>query len=179
LLLNRSSYSGPAVRINTNRVFLRRAMQLGFSEVGISSLEAPIVCRESHRTYAWQPLNGDAAIEPADNVIRIQSSPGASSSGAQVTKQPAPRRTMNERAQRNGHEPRMAPGNSEQTASEAPGTNLTTLIKDAEAVHATLSDAKSSLARLVSGLRRHRKQARLLSETLRSLKQLKLTEVAE
>jgi hypothetical protein len=53
------------------------------------------------------------------------------------------------------------------------------LIKDAEALHATLSEAKSSLARLVSGLRRHRKQSRLFSETLRSLKQLKLTEVAE
>jgi hypothetical protein len=160
-------------------VFLRRAMQLGFSEVWISSAEAPIVCRESHRTYAWQPLNGDAAIEPTDNVVRIQSSPGASSSGAQEIKQVAPRRTMNERAQRNGHEHRVAPGNSEHTASETLGTNLTTLIKDAEALHATLSEAKSSLARLVSGLRRQRKQSRHLPEILRSLKQLKLMEVAE
>ena len=30
LVLNRSSYSGPAIRINTNRRFLSRALQLGF-----------------------------------------------------------------------------------------------------------------------------------------------------
>ena len=34
-----------------------------------------MVCREPHRVYAWQPLSGDAAIEPADNVIRIESHP--------------------------------------------------------------------------------------------------------
>jgi len=63
------SYSGPEIRINTNRTFLSRALQLGFREIGIASVEAaPIVCRESHRLYAWQPLNEDAALEPADNV---------------------------------------------------------------------------------------------------------------
>ena len=31
LVLDRSSYSGPAIRINTNRNFLKRAIQLGFT----------------------------------------------------------------------------------------------------------------------------------------------------
>ena len=75
LVLDRSSYSGPAIRINTNRNFLKRAIQLGFSEIGISDVETPVVCRQPHRVYAWQPLSGDAAIEPTDNVIRIESQP--------------------------------------------------------------------------------------------------------
>ena len=58
--------AGPPIRINTNRDFLKRAIQLGFSEIGISDVETPLVCREPHRVYAWQPLSGDAAIEPAD-----------------------------------------------------------------------------------------------------------------
>ena len=47
LALCRSRCSGPPIRINTNRAFLKRAIQLGFSEIGISDLEAPLVCRQS------------------------------------------------------------------------------------------------------------------------------------
>jgi hypothetical protein len=86
---------------------------------------------------------------------------------------------MSQRISGNGHETTMPAGNSDQAASEIPGTTLTTLLQDAETLHATLSEAKSSLARLIAGLRRQRKQPRLLSETLKSLRQLKLTEVAE
>ena len=75
LVLNRSSYAGPGIRINTNRKFLKRAIELGFREVGISDVETPVVCRQPHRVFAWQPLSADAAIEPADNVIRIESHP--------------------------------------------------------------------------------------------------------
>ncbi|MGO9597325.1 MAG: hypothetical protein ACLP7Q_04825 [Isosphaeraceae bacterium] len=53
------------------------------------------------------------------------------------------------------------------------------MIQDAESLHATLTEARSSLARLIAGLRRHRKQSRLLTETLKSLRQLKLTEAVE
>ena len=75
LALSRSCYSGPPIRINTNRNFLKRAIQLGFSEIGFSDVEAPVVCREQNRIYAWQPLSGDAAIEPAVDVVRIESAP--------------------------------------------------------------------------------------------------------
>ena len=34
LVLNRSGYSGPPIRINTNRRFLGRALELGFGEIG-------------------------------------------------------------------------------------------------------------------------------------------------
>ena len=78
-----------------------------------------------------------------------------------------------------GHEAAAAANSNGHPVSNNPGTSLATLIQDAETLHATLTDARTSTARLIAGLRRHRKQSRLLSETLKSLRQLKLTESAE
>ena len=79
----------------------------------------------------------------------------------------------------NGHEVAVPANGNGRLASDNPGTSLATLIQDAEALHSTLTDARSSIARLLAGLRRHRKQSRLVSETLKSLRQLKLTEAAD
>jgi hypothetical protein len=70
LVLDQTSYSGPAVRANANEGFLKKAVELGFNEMALSDVEARIVCRQPHLVYAWQPLSGDAAIEPTENVIR-------------------------------------------------------------------------------------------------------------
>jgi hypothetical protein len=86
---------------------------------------------------------------------------------------------MSNRARTNGHDPSIQASDNGRVASESPGSSLATLIRDAEALHATLTEARSSLARLITGLRRHRKQSRLLNETLRSIRQLKLTETVE
>ncbi len=179
LVLDRSSYAGPANGINTNRSFLKRAIELGCNEIEISDVEAPVVCRAPRRVYAWQPLSGDAAIEPTENVIRIKSQPVTVITNSITTDNESPRRSMSAPIQSNGHES-AAPANSKShPASENPGTSLATLIQNAEALHATLNDARSSIARLIAGLRRHRKQSRLVSETLKSLRQLKLTETVE
>jgi hypothetical protein len=49
LVLCRSSYTGPPTRINGNRAYLVRAVTLGFGEVGIADVEAPVVCRAPGR----------------------------------------------------------------------------------------------------------------------------------
>jgi hypothetical protein len=179
LILDRSSYAGPAVRINTNRHFLKRAIQLGFSEIGISDVETPVVCRQPHMVYAWQPLSGDAAIEPPDNVIRIESNPEPVITNSITTNNEPPRRSMSAPIQSNGHDSAAPANGNGHAASENSGTSLASLIQDAEALHATLTDARASITRLIAGLRRHRKQSRLVSETLKSLRQLKLTETTE
>jgi hypothetical protein len=179
LVLDRSSYAGPAVRINTNRHFLKRAIQLGFSEIGISDVETPVVCRQPHMVYAWQPLSGDAAIEPPDNVIRIESNPEPVITNSITTNNEPPRRSMSAPIQSNGHDSAAPANGNGHAASENSGTSLASLIQDAEALHATLTDARASITRLIAGLRRHRKQSRLVSETLKSLRQLKLTETTE
>ena len=86
---------------------------------------------------------------------------------------------MSDRARRNGQVPSIQASDNGHVTSESPGASLATLIRDAEALHAALTEARSSLARLIAGLRRHRKQSRLLSDTLKSLRQLKLTETVE
>ena len=86
---------------------------------------------------------------------------------------------MSEPVRRHGHEPAARASDNGHAGNETTGASLASLIQDAEALHATLSEARSSVARLISGLRRQRKQSKLLSETLKSLRQLKLTEVAE
>jgi hypothetical protein len=179
LVLNGSSYSGPAITINTNRRFLSRALQLGFREIGISSVEAPIVCREAHRLYAWQPLSGDAALVPADNVLRIESSHATSTTRADQTGPKPLRRIMRAPTTNNGHEPAAPANGNGHLASDNNGSSLASLIQDAESLHATLTDARTSIARLIAGLRRHRKQSRLVSETLKSLRELRLTETGD
>jgi len=61
---------------------------------------------------------------------------------------------------------------------DQPVASLAALIQEAESLHAALADARSRTARLIAGLRRQRKQSRLVNETLKSLRQLKLVETA-
>jgi hypothetical protein len=178
LVLNLSTYSGPLIRINTNRRFLSRALELGFREIGFSDVETPVVCQQPQQVYAWQPLSGDAEIEQTDNVIRIQSHPETVITNRSNTNE-STRRSMNAPIESNGHEPAVPANSNGQPASENPGTGLAALIQDAEALHATLTDARANMSRLIAGLRRHRKQSRLVAETLKSLKQLQLTETTK
>jgi hypothetical protein len=69
----------------------------------------------------------------------------------------------------NGH---VAPGNADPSS-------LAALIQEAEALHETLSDARTRAGKLIVALRRYRRRERLVASTLASLKQLKLSEVAE
>ena len=179
LILSRSSYTGPAVRLNTNRAFLERAVHLGFDEIGIVGVEAPVVCRQRDRVYAWQPLSADSAIGPTDNVIRIESDQFHGGTSRVPTMPQTARNPVTKPIRRNGQEPKPPGRTAIQADGENAGTSLAALIQDAEALHTTLRDARTSTARLISGLRRHRRQSRQLTETLKSLRALRLSEVVE
>lgn len=56
--------------------------------------------------------------------------------------------------------------------SESESSTITALIDDAEALRATLRDATAKLSTLIAGLKRQRKQTRLMRSTLQSLKAL-------
>jgi hypothetical protein len=72
----------------------------------------------------------------------------------------------------------VAPDPDAVAMKPGPDGGLAALIREAEAIHAALVDAKARSNRLVGALRRHRKQTRLVQETLRSLRLLKLQDVA-
>jgi hypothetical protein len=198
LVLSRSAYRGEPIRIMMNRDLLDRALRLGFTELGFSGVESPLVCRDQGKTYIVQPPTGGSPIEPGASVTRIESSTAAGGEKRTQPRSETLRTTVNETVRRNGHQPAMlAETNGRQSGKpvetnghmptrpavtsgtsgdDQPGISLAALIKEAEELHAALGDVKSRTARLIAGLRRQRKQSRLLSDTLKSLRQLKLVE---
>ncbi len=189
LVLTRSRCSGTPARLATNRLYLARALQLGFTEIGLAGPSSAVCCRQDSNLYIWQPLHQDAAIEPTANAVRIESTAMVSTSEPI----PQPRRTdrpMNSSySQPNGHASRDQPnGHHPSTnghvvppdlAPEASSTGTATLIQEAVALHEALSDARARAQRLIAALRRQRKRDRAVKSALDSLRQLKLQEVAE
>ena len=177
LVLSRSLYDGPPVRLNTNRAFLARALRLGFTDIEIGAAEAPLVCRNGIRTYAWQPLSKDSAIEPSDDVTRIESTLNDHPVPAQEHRPTNARTTLNEPRILNGQVTRNGETHDHTTPVETPAVNgLAALIQEAEALHEALAGARARTGRLVVALRRHRKRERLVSSTLATLRELKLPE---
>jgi hypothetical protein len=188
LVLGRSSYTGSPICLSTNRTLLERALRLGFTEFGFTGVETAFVCRDAGRVFAVQPLGAGLTAAANAEVTRIESAtPSGGESRAPVGNE-SQRRTMSVHEPRNGHAPsppsdpsnRLSVKPAEPVHSagaEQPGTTLAALLQEAEALHTTLADARSRTARLIAGLRRQRKQSRLVQETLRSLRELKLQDV--
>src|SRR5262245_36960492 len=78
LVLNRSTVSGPPVRLSMDRRYLVRAVKLGFDKVEISSADKPLVCRADQRLYVWMPLDKTAVILSEPGMQRISSAEGLS-----------------------------------------------------------------------------------------------------
>jgi hypothetical protein len=179
LVLSRSRYTGPPVRLNLNRDFLARALGLGLAEVAIVDGESPIVGRDARLCYAWQPLAKESALEPAEDVTRIESAPMTLEPARRPVEATDPRTTMNEQRPEAG--PDTVPPVPNGTASDhgSAGSGLAALIQEAVALHEALGEARTRTQRLIAALRRQRKQARLMSGALEALQQLRLQEVAE
>jgi hypothetical protein len=182
LVLSRSSYTGPPVRLQTNREPLARAIRLGFAEFEVVDADSPLVGRDDRRVLAWQPLAKDSAIGPADDATRIESGSQPSHEAVRAPEgPPRPRIEAIERAQRDGANGKVVETNCHATAvaQEPATTGLAALIREAEALHESLGDARARAGRLVIALRKQRRRERLVSATLASLRQLRLQDVAD
>ena len=181
LVLARSGYTGTPVRVSANRHFLARGVRLGFTEIEIAGVDSPVVLRNPHRVFCFQPLSEDSAIEPSEDVTRVESTSTVSRPVARPVaklqgESPVPDKMIPARP------PSKIDSNIEgQGASgDSPGPgNLAALIQDAEALHEALTGGKARAGRLVVALRRYRRRERLVSNTLESLKALKLQEGAK
>jgi hypothetical protein len=165
LILARSAYTGPPIRLVSDRRLLAHAARLGAIAIGLAGTDRPIVARGEDRIYAWQPLSEDAALAPALDAIRVEST----SIHALPDRSPARATIPVDIAH-----PRLEPS----VTTADPRSGLAALIQEAESLHATLADAKARSHRLIAALRRHRKQSRLVQDTLKSLRQLNLQDVA-
>lgn len=193
LVLDRSCVNGPKRRFGMPRRFLARAIDLGFREFHVVEEHTPVVCSDLQRTYVWMTLGKEGALPPADSALRIRSSTDARD--ASPASRPQKRRATimlpssngNGTANGNGHANGNGVANSNgssngkhagytlPTANKEPApstTNLVTIITEAESLQETVRDTSRRLARLVSALKRHRRQNRLMSSTLASLRQL-------
>jgi hypothetical protein len=74
LVLVGSQRLGEPICVNTDRKYLARAIRLGFREVAFASAEAPAVCGDGRRRYAWAVLSPDGMTPSAENAVRIESS---------------------------------------------------------------------------------------------------------
>ena len=179
LVLARSAYSGTPVRFSTNRDYLARAIGLGFREVEVVDPSTPIACRSGGRAYAWQPLDADSAIGPADDTIHVE--PEGEPAPIARHRPDGPTRDRSHQAPANPPTPPPPPpilGHPE-AIPPSPPIGLAGLVAEAESLQDALADARSRAGRLVAALRKQRARDRLVQATLASLRQLKLQEAAD
>ncbi|WP_165253236.1 hypothetical protein [Paludisphaera soli] len=166
LVLARSRYSGEPVRLHTNREYLARALRLGFDELRFFGPDAPALCRDGLRSFAWQPLSNESAIAPSEDAAVIEPALVGQAVGTIAMESPSP----------SGCKPAAKPVS--EPAPEGPTDGVASALEVAEALHRALAEARSRTGRLVAALRRDRRRSRLVASTLRSIEELRLQEVA-
>lgn len=180
LVLSRSAYTGEPVRFNTNRDFLSRALRLGCGELEVADADSPVVGRSGDRVFAWQPLSKESAIEPADDVVRVDSPSHPATTPAPSGGPPERKTDVSESDNPNRRDIASHGGSGDHSVPEAPApTGLAALIGEAEALHEALGEARSRAGRLVVALRKQKRREKLVASTLASLRQLRLQDVAE
>lgn len=196
LLLSRSQRVGPQLRLQTNRAYLTRSLELGFTEVGFVDAESPCVCRDASRTYVWMLLENKGALEsnpealcidsmsvPANGVAKgrgttrvlakaAETEVAATSTSVAPTVVAPVNRIMEHLP------PTTTPKNDVNEGVVAnPATSASAdVIEQALELRNQLRVIVQGLTELVGQIRQQRKQSRLMKSTLQSLKQLQLLE---
>ena len=191
LVLSRSRRTGPELRFQTNREFLVRALDLGFTEIGFVNAESPCVCTVGRRTFVWQPLDPKSALAEVEGVQRLESVSVTSPVSAGTTRQPVRRAATPAAATAvnrvTDHLPQPARTGLASKVSRAapvaaaggvsqPEPNQADVIAQALALRDQLRQVTQGLTDLAVKIRHQRKQSRLMKSTLQSLQQLKLLE---
>jgi hypothetical protein len=162
LVLARSSCAGRPARLHTDRQYLRRAVQLGFTEVQINGAGEPVCCRDATRCYVWVPLDAKNAIPPAGDAVRVNT---PDEDPLPANPEPEGRALM---TVPNGDDDHPAP------AEQPARIGLNEVIAEAEALRDLLHDAYGRTSRLLAALKLQRRQAKAVQQAMQSLKQLQL-----
>lgn len=183
IVLSQSVPSGEAIRINTNRRYLARALSLGFREVLLYGNTLPVMCRDKKRSYIWALLGPESAIAPTENAVRIVSSVATAT---ETTPQPKPPRrksdlsepTNNQNGETRSEGMTAAANRIRRKAKQrADQHEVGSLIEQAETLRTSLRDNLLKTSELIKGLKRHRQQSRIVQNTLASLRQIKTLNV--
>jgi hypothetical protein len=192
LVLSGSIYSGPPRRVNTSRLFVARALRLGFRQFSFFGDSSPLLAVDGPRQYLWMPLAADDAAAPSNDAIRILSSEashsgnGSRRSGRLAKPRGPINRMKNHHATSthgNGHTNGQSHGN-DQAANQSPSNSMAaesndhtaasnaTVLEQAHALRGVLRDALTKTNELVLSIKRHKRKSRLVESTLASLRQL-------
>jgi hypothetical protein len=170
LVLTGSTVTGKAVTLHTQRRFLLRALQLGFTTFAVVKAEAPVQCQEGQRTYVWVPLASKGALAPSEHDLQISS--GGKPESAPISTAPIERRAPPVTTpQKNGHA--ADPIKDTPVAAERPeGGCSEDVVQQTQELQGVLRDVLTRTSRLLQALKQQRKHSRLMRATLSSLRQL-------
>lgn len=179
LVLRRSIREGDEVRLQTDRRFVKRALELGFTEFGFTSSEGAAVCRDAHREFVWMVLDAASAVPPSDNARQVDSCSEPAQSN-RVARHLA--------SAGSSRPPRATPRSG--TVSPTPTSRKATMPKEQNSLstdaaligqlhelRAQLRSIDQAVATVARHLRARRKQQQLMKSTLASLKQLQTLNV--
>lgn len=182
VLLARSTVTGKAIRYAFSRPLLARALELGFTDLHIVDDRHPALWTSNDRMYLFMALGG--AVAPSANSVQLRSDAEQSTNQPrrekpvrQRTQQPQPIPQTNNQPVANGQPSgngRMQTYTPPQTTTEqeAKSVGLDALLEEAEALKEQLRDAYSRSHNLINAAKQYRKQARVVTSTLASLRQL-------
>ena len=169
VFLNQSEIVGPPVRFCINRKYLARAVELGFTEMQVINPDQPIVCLDDRRVYLWMPLPKEGALTPTEDSMRVASDPNLPEASNTLSERTTV--TMNVPST-NGTSPQLEPAVEKNDGSPLRQPGINGLIDEAEALKVAIREDFERASRLAAGLKRHRKQSKVMAATLASLRQL-------
>jgi hypothetical protein len=155
---------GPPVRVNLNRAYLRRALQLGLRDLQIVGPDKPLVFRSEGKLYVVMTLDKGGIILPARSVPRLAAREPTSTSSTLTSRSES---TM----------PVSTPGRPPTNgngATAAAHIGIDELIEEGEQLRTLLHDCGMRLARLVAALKQQRRQSRAVKAAVGALQQLRL-----
>jgi hypothetical protein len=165
LELARSAVEGKATRLSANRLYLRRALALGFRELHVGAPGQPAAWRDGEDLYLFVPLDAGGAIPPGRDAVRVASAPGAP--------QPVPDR--NPEPER--RDPPMPEPNGNNHINNGPpdhSAGIEELIDQTEGLKRALQEAAARAGRLAAALRQQRRQNRAVQAAVEDLRGLKI-----
>ncbi len=139
---------GKPIRVVANRAYLIRAVRLGFHRFHLFGKQSALMAADDYRRYVWMPVEPKMAVEPAENITRIESpTPGTVSSVGPPrpriernnnTPMPSPSATSNKR---NGKARAAGNGSTNGRArSESDNGQVTSAIKQIIALRTTFRE---------------------------------------
>lgn len=180
LVMRNSRRQGEELKVNLNREYVRRAIQLGFREIHFRDADAPAFCRDDRRNYFWAVLSKDAVLKPDANATRIESPSDGHTEATKPKSSPSHQSPLPDPIRNRFNMPTPTTNRIQQSTPEAAGANcktLSALIDEGEQLRATLRDVLSRTNTLIVGLKRQRQQSNAMRTALKSLRAMQAIEV--